>query len=161
MLATYPEVFAGGAVIGGLPYRSANTLMQAMVRMKGYGGPSDRQLGALVRDATAHDAQWPTISVWHGDSDTTVDPSNAEAIVRQWQVLHGVEGPPTFTEEVDGHPRRVWRSSAGREVIEAFRIAGRDTEPARCDGAGTVECAETICSRWGFRRHVTLPASGA
>jgi len=39
MLATYPEVFAGGAIIGGLPYRSAGTLMQAIVRMKGYGSP--------------------------------------------------------------------------------------------------------------------------
>lgn len=123
MLATYPEVFAGGAVIGGLPYRTANTVFQAMARMKGYGGPSDRQLGALVRDATAHSAHWPTISVWHGDRDTIVDPSNAEAIVRQWQALHGVEGPPTLVEEIDGHPRRVWRCPIGRDVIEAFRIA--------------------------------------
>lgn len=123
MLATYPEVFAGGAVIGGLPYRTANTVLQAIVRMKGYGGPSDRQLGALVRDATSHNARWPAISVWHGDRDTTVDPSNAEAIVRQWQALHGAEGPPALTEEIDGHPRRVWRCPAGRDVIEAFRIA--------------------------------------
>ena len=122
MLATYPEVFAGGAVIGGLPYRSAKTVFEAMVRMMGYGGPSDQQLGALVRNATAHNARWPTISVWHGDRDTTVNPSNAEGIVRQWQNLHGVEGPASLTEEIAGHPRRVWRSPDGREVIEAFRI---------------------------------------
>jgi len=122
LLATYPEVFAGGAVIGGLPYRTASTGLQAMMRMMGYGGPSDLQLGALVRDATTHDARWPTISVWHGDRDTTVAPSNADAIVRQWQALHGVEGPPTLTEKIGGHPRSVWRCPAGREVIEAYRI---------------------------------------
>lgn len=48
MLATYPEVFAGGAIIAGLPYRSARILMQAIFRMKGYGGPSDRKLDATI-----------------------------------------------------------------------------------------------------------------
>jgi poly(hydroxyalkanoate) depolymerase family esterase len=66
MLATYPEVFAGGAIIAGLPYRSAGTLTQALFRMKGYGGPSDRKLGALVRGASNFTGPWPTISVWHG-----------------------------------------------------------------------------------------------
>lgn len=122
MLATYPEVFAGGAIIAGLPYRSANTLMQAFARMKGFGGPSDRKLGALVRGASANVENWPTISVWHGTRDHTVAPSNADAIVRQWQVLHHVEGPPTRTEVVDGYPRYVWCDASGREVIEEYRI---------------------------------------
>ncbi|UCI18400.1 PHB depolymerase family esterase [Mesorhizobium sp. B2-1-8] len=33
MLATYPEVFAGGAILAGLPYGSATTLPQAFDRM--------------------------------------------------------------------------------------------------------------------------------
>ena len=122
MLATYPEVFAGGAIIAGLPYRSANTLMQAMFRMKGYGGPSDRRLNALVRGASHFTGPWPTISVWHGDSDTTVDNSNASAIVRQWQNIHKVEGPPTRVEMVDGFPREVWCDPDGRVVIEHYII---------------------------------------
>ncbi|MBL4919294.1 alpha/beta hydrolase family esterase [Szabonella alba] len=122
MLATYPEVFAGGAIIAGLPYRSANTLMQAMFRMNGYGGPSDRRLNALVRGASHFTGPWPTISVWHGDSDTTVDKSNASGIVRQWQKIHKVEGPPTRVEMVDGFPREVWCDPDGREVIEYYII---------------------------------------
>lgn len=122
MLATYPEVFAGGAIIAGLPYRSANTLMQAMFRMNGYGGPSDRRLNALVRGASQFTGPWPTISVWHGDSDTTVDNSNASAIVRQWQKIHKVEGPPTRVEMVDGFPREVWCDPDGRVVIEHYII---------------------------------------
>lgn len=122
MLATYPEVFAGGAIIAGLPYRSANTLMQAMFRMNGYGGPSDRRLNALVRGASHFMGPWPTISVWHGDSDTTVDDSNASAIVRQWQKIHKVEGPPTRVETVDGFPREVWCDPDGRVVIEHYII---------------------------------------
>jgi len=124
MLATYPEVFAGGAIIAGLPYRSAVTLMEALVRMKGYGGPSDSKLDALVRGASTFEGPWPTISVWHGGSDLTVDNANADSIVRQWQKIHKVEGPPTREEEVDGFPRQVWCSADGREVIEKYIIGG-------------------------------------
>ena len=124
MLATYPEVFAGGAIIAGLPYRSAETLMQALVRMKGYGGPSDRKLDALVRDATTFDGPWPTISVWHGGNDSTVNNANADSIVRQWQKIHQVEGPPTRVEEVECFPRQVWCNEDGREVIEEYIITG-------------------------------------
>nr|WP_111298482.1 PHB depolymerase family esterase [Paracoccus saliphilus] len=122
MLATYPEVFAGGAIIAGLPYRSAGNLMEALVRMKGYGGPSDGTLEAFVRDASDFSGRWPTISVWHGGSDNTVDSSNADSIIRQWQNIHNVEGPPTRVEEVDGFPRRVWCDDMGRAVIEEYMI---------------------------------------
>jgi len=124
MLATYPEVFAGGAIIGGLPYRSADSMTQALFRMKGYGGPSDRRLDALVRQASGFTGPWPTISVWHGGGDQTVDSSNAQSIIRQWRNIHEVEGPPTREEEVDGVPRRVWCNASGREVIEEYIIEG-------------------------------------
>ncbi|MEI4263996.1 PHB depolymerase family esterase [Roseovarius sp. D0-M9] len=122
MLATYPEVFAGGAIIAGLPYRSADNLMEAFFRMKGYGSPSDCKLDVLVRGASEFDGPWPTISVWHGDSDQTVDSSNAGSIVGQWQNIHKVEGPPTRVETVDGFPRKVWCDADGREVIEEYII---------------------------------------
>jgi poly(hydroxyalkanoate) depolymerase family esterase len=122
MLATYPEVFAGGAIIAGLPYRSADSTMEAIFRMKGYGIPSDQTLDALVRAASKFAGRWPTISVWHGGSDTTVDSSNADAIVRQWQKIHQVEGPPTRVERVEGFPRQVWCDANGRVVIEEYII---------------------------------------
>lgn len=110
------------AIIAGLPYRSANTLMQAIFRMKGYGSPSDRKLDALVRGASDFNGGWPTISVWHGGRDMTVDRSNADAIVRQWQKIHKVESSPTRVEKVDGYPRKVWCAAGGRVVIEEYII---------------------------------------
>jgi poly(hydroxyalkanoate) depolymerase family esterase len=123
MLATYPEVFAGGAIIAGLPYRSATNLMEAMVRMKGVGSPSDQKLDSLVRGASEFTGRWPTISVWHGGSDTTVDSSNADSIVRQWQEIHKVAAEPTREETVDGFPRKVWCNADGQVVIEEYIIA--------------------------------------
>lgn len=122
MLATYPELFAGGAIIAGLPYRSATNMMEAFVRMKGFGGPSDSKLNTLVRGASKSTGPWPTISIWHGDNDTTVDSSNADSIVRQWQKIHKVEGVPTRVETVDNFPRKIWCNSDGRVVIEEYII---------------------------------------
>jgi poly(hydroxyalkanoate) depolymerase family esterase len=44
MLATYPEVFAGGAIIAGLPYGTASTVPEAFDRMRGHGLPQPDRL---------------------------------------------------------------------------------------------------------------------
>lgn len=123
MLATYPDVFAGGAIIAGLPYGTAGTIPQAFDRMRGHGGPAPRQLEQLVREASPHNGPWPTISVWHGTADVTVSASNAKDIVAQWRGIHAVAAEPGQTRP-DGHLRRAWSDRAGREVIEEYSIIG-------------------------------------
>lgn len=59
MLATYPEAFASGAIIAGLPYGSASTPFQAMRVMAVGSSLTVTALGDLVRDASAHDGPWP------------------------------------------------------------------------------------------------------
>jgi poly(hydroxyalkanoate) depolymerase family esterase len=121
MLATYPELFAGGAIIAGLPYGCAKSVPEAFERMKGKGlGDSD----GFVREATDHSGPWPIVSVWHGSADQTVHPANAEAILRQWRMVHGLDETPTRTDLVDSHPRRVWCDANGRALIEMYSIAG-------------------------------------
>jgi poly(hydroxyalkanoate) depolymerase family esterase len=124
MLATYPEVFAGGAVIAGLPYGVAATVPEAFDRMRGHGLGTEDDLVARVSSASRHSGPWPTLSVWHGSADQTVVPSNAEALLAQWRGLHDLAIAPAHVEVVDGHRRRVWRDHEGREVLEAYTIAG-------------------------------------
>lgn len=127
MLATYPEVFAGGAIIAGLPYGCASTIPAALRRMRGRrGGPTAQQLAARLRDASEYDGPWPTISIWHGSRDRTVDPSNGEAILQQWRTLHNLGQMPTRAHVVDGYPRRVWSDSEGHELLEEYSITGMD-----------------------------------
>lgn len=136
MLATYPEVFAGGAIIAGLPYGTAASVPEAFDRMRAHGGPPAAALGALVTAASRHKGPWPTISVWHGDSDATVSHANSALIVAQWRPIHGVAREPTAVEHVDGHLRRVWRDADGRDAIEEYRIAGiGHGTPLRTSGA--------------------------
>ncbi|RUM05864.1 extracellular catalytic domain type 1 short-chain-length polyhydroxyalkanoate depolymerase [Rhizobium chutanense] len=126
MLATYPEVFAGGAIIAGLPYASAATIPEAFDRMRGHGGPTAGELELLLRNASGRQGRWPTLSVWHGSSDRTVVPSNANAIVEQWRNIHGIDASPSRVENIGPHQRRIWTDAHGTEVIELYTIAGMD-----------------------------------
>jgi poly(hydroxyalkanoate) depolymerase family esterase len=124
MLATYPELFAGGAIIAGVPYGSARSVQQAFDAMfTEQTNPAD-VLGDRVRSASNHPGPWPKISVWHGTADLIVKPSNSEEIIRQWLDVHGLSAVPSTQESIGGHDRRVWTDADGETLIEAFSIAG-------------------------------------
>lgn len=124
MLATYPELFAGGSIIAGLPYGAASSVPQAFERMRGAGHGSDEERAERVRQASSHGGPWPSVSVWHGDADRTVDIANADAVIGQWRSLHGAPAAPGRVDRVDGHQHRVWLGRDGREAVEEYRIAG-------------------------------------
>ena len=122
MLATYPDVFAGGAIIAGLPFGAASNVQQAFETMYQCPARSARTWGDLVRGASPYAGPWPRISVWHGGADATVVPSNAQEIVKQWTDVHGLSAVPSHQAIVDGYPRQVWVNQAGEEVIESYTI---------------------------------------
>ncbi len=123
MLASYPEVFAGGAIIAGLPYGAATTVQQAFESMFQSPSRPAREWGDLVRKASSHRGPWPRVSVWHGNDDKTVIPSNALEILKQWTEVHGLPPSPSVKTRVDGYPREVWINDAGDELIEAYTIS--------------------------------------
>src|SRR5262245_17907469 len=140
MLATYPEVFAGGAIIAGLPYGCASSVEEAFEAMFQERSPSARALGDRVRAASRHHGPWPKVSVWHGSADPMVKPSNAEDIVRQWANVHGLSGGPSHEQTVDGHIRRIWNDASGNAIIEAFSIMGMTHGVPLATGKGDESC---------------------
>ncbi len=122
MLATYPEVFAGGAIIAGVAFGAAAGVPQAFDRMRGQGLPAPAALAAQIRNASPHSGSWPRLSVWQGSADTTVDPANADAIAGAWATVMGVSAPVTTT--LHGQRRMVWRDEHGRDSLESITIAG-------------------------------------
>ena len=142
MLATYPEIFAGGAIIAGLPYGTAANMPQAFDRMRGHGGAEGGALATRVRAASPHHATWPTLSVWHGTADHTVSHANAATIIDQWRPLHGLDREPTWRETIDGYPHRVWCDATGRALIEEYEITGLGHgTPLATHGDGAVGAA--------------------
>lgn len=124
MLAAYPEVFAGGAIIAGLPYGCASTVPEAFDRMRGHGLPSATKLQSQLRKASDHVGAWPVISVWHGIGDNTVVASNSRAIVTQWQGVHGIEPSNAHIDTGERHTITSWRNPEGIVAIEHIAIAG-------------------------------------
>jgi poly(hydroxyalkanoate) depolymerase family esterase len=122
MLATYPDLFAGGAVIAGLPFGIAGNVREALSGMMASPSRPARELGDLVRNASKHKGPWPKLSVWHGSADRTVNPANADEIVKQWLDVHGLPLAPMSAGDVDGYPREVWWNADGETVIESYTI---------------------------------------
>jgi feruloyl esterase len=122
MLATYPDVFAGGGIVAGLPYGAAGNVQQAFESMYQSPARPPRVWGNLVRGASPHAGPWPRVSVWHGGGDATVVPANANEILKQWTDVHGLPGAPSREETVDGYPRQVWCNAARDDLIESYTI---------------------------------------
>lgn len=124
LLAAYPDVFAGGAIVAGLASGAASTLQQALERMaQGVPEPAGA-LSSRVRQASAHQGPWPRVSVWHGTSDAVVAPANADATIAQWLGVHGLAGEPPREQVLDGHARRLWCSASGDPLVEAVSVSG-------------------------------------
>ena len=123
MLATYPEIFAGGAIIAGLPFGAASNMKEATAAMQSAPNRSSRSWGDAVRSASSHRGPWPRISIWHGDADQTVAISNMEAALDQWCDVHQLTSQPRH-EGKKPILRRVWDDARGIPVVEANTVAG-------------------------------------
>jgi poly(hydroxyalkanoate) depolymerase family esterase len=122
MLATYPEVFAAGAVIAGLPFGVADNMREALRGMMQSAPRQATELGDAVRNASRHKGPWPKVSVWHGSGDRTVNPGNADEIVKQWLDVHHLPPAPMSEGTVDGYPRQIWWNADGETVVESYTI---------------------------------------
>ncbi len=163
MLATYPDVFAGGAVVAGLPYGTAHSVPEAFDRMRAHGGPQAAALGELVAQASPHRGPWPLLSVWHGTADATVNAANATLVVEQWRGLHRASRETRQVEQGNDYRHTTWHNGQGRVVIEEFLIDGMGHGtplathgPDACGAAGPfmleagISSTRRIAQFWGI-----------
>ncbi|TMJ14759.1 MAG: PHB depolymerase family esterase [Alphaproteobacteria bacterium] len=141
MLATYPEVFAAGAILAGVAYGCAEGVGEAFECMSGRARGNARALAASVRHASPHKGPWPRVQVWQGSADRTVFPANADSIVLQWTALHGLGAEPDRADSVHGYPRRAWLGADGTPLVEHYTITGMDHGVPLSGGEGAVGAA--------------------
>ena len=129
LLATWPDVFAAGAMAAGVPYRCGTDQQSAFDCMNLSTHPERKKTpaawGDLVRAAyPSWDGPWPRVMIMHGTADYTVHPDAADELVEQWTDVHQVAGAPDDSGKVAGHPRARYLASGGTVVVESWRIDG-------------------------------------
>jgi len=143
MLAAYPEVFAAGAIIAGLPFGVAENVQQAFASMFHGSGKTQEELAELAsRAAPKPLAPWPRISVWHGDADKTVVPANGREVVAQWTALHRLPRTASTIASVKSVRREAWADDTGQELVEAFSIPGLGHGTPIAAGVKPDECGQ-------------------
>jgi poly(hydroxyalkanoate) depolymerase family esterase len=166
MLATYPEIFAGGAVMAGVPYGCATTLTEIVTCMQSTVNKTPAQWGDLVRHASDHQNSWPLVSIWQGTADRVIVPANAQEEMEQWTNVHGLSQTPSATDTVNGFPHQVFKNADGTTVIEVYSITnmghGQTIHPAPGpEGCGSPESffydfgicsAYRMATFWGLQR---------
>lgn len=135
--AAYPELFAGAALIAGLPYGVATGVQDAFAVMAGERSGQAAALGDRVRRSGGQASAWPPVAIWQGQADTVVRPAAGEAVARQWRDVHRVQDRPRRARTPDGREFEVWLSASGEPVVEVHRIAGMGHgTPIKTSGRG-------------------------
>ena len=164
LLATYPDVFAGGAIVAGLPYRCATSQSAAFSCMNPGSDLSPAQWGAKVRAASSWTGPWPIVSIWHGDADYVVRPANLTESLEQWADVHGIDTVADATDTVSGFPHRVYKDAAGNAKVETYVITGMGHGTPVDPGSGETQCGTAgayildvnVCSSYYITRFFGL-----
>lgn len=154
LAATYPELYAGVGVHSGLPYASAHDMASAFAAMQGHALARPPWAGAVEASRIAVPAV-PTI-IFHGDRDTTVAASNANAIAAQVRLSQ--PGGGTLHERVEpgeaggrSYTRTVLADGANPPLVEQWTLhgsghawSGGDSSGSFTDDAGPDASAEMV-----------------
>ncbi|WLS09163.1 PHB depolymerase family esterase [Shinella sumterensis] len=124
MLANYPDVFAGGAIIAGLPFGAARDATRAFDAMAQAPDHTPRAWADLVRLVSPRMPHKPAISVWHGTADETVALSNGRALVEQWRDLYRLPKDAFVEKRLKGRRTRIWPDKDGKPLVTFHEIDG-------------------------------------
>ncbi|MBA2947564.1 extracellular catalytic domain type 1 short-chain-length polyhydroxyalkanoate depolymerase [Streptomyces himalayensis] len=141
MMAAYPEKFAAGGVVAGLPYGCAQAAGSPYVCMYVGATQTAQQWGDRVRAARpGYTGPWPTLTVFQGTADYTVKPVNMTDLMKQWTNVHGADQTADVSDTVGGYPHQVFRDPAGNAVVETYSITGMGHGQPVDPGSGAEQC---------------------
>ncbi|MFF5760799.1 PHB depolymerase family esterase [Streptomyces longwoodensis] len=141
MMAAYPDRFAAGGVVAGLPYGCAQAAGSPYVCMYVGATQTPRQWGDRVRAADpGHPGPWPRLTVFQGTADYTVKPVNMTDLVGQWTDVQGADRTADVSDTVGGYPHQVYRAPSGAVAVETYSITGMGHGQPVDPGSGPTQC---------------------
>jgi poly(hydroxyalkanoate) depolymerase family esterase len=175
MLAAYPDVFAGGAVMSGIAYGCGTDQVSGTLCLSQNKGYTAQKWGDLVRAAyPGYSGPRPRVAIWQGTSDYTVYPFNADQLRDQWTNVWGISQTPSSTSSLSGGTTlKEYDDSSGKAAVKTYSISGMAHGLPVSPGSATEQCGSTgqyylstICSSyyvattWGLDGGVTPPPNG-
>lgn len=173
MLATYPDVFAGGAVNAGGPYGCASNVSQAFTCMDPGVTKTPTAWGDAVRNAfPGYTGARPRVSIWHGTSDGTVKVMNLTEAMKQWTDVHGIDQTADTSETVAGFPHKVYRNASGQALVETYELTNMGHAVAvdpqltlpggssPCGSTGTYFADVNLCATYAQAQFYGLTGGG-
>ncbi|TCL70327.1 PHB depolymerase family esterase [Rhizobium sp. BK251] len=164
LLACYPELFAAGSIVAGLPFGAARDAMTALSVMKNGASREPDEWAALARQAGPEEVdRYPAVSIWHGTVDHIVSVENARASAAQWTRLKGLSLREGKEQRMEGGTRTEWRDAEGRVAVALYLLDGFDhglpvSPPARPAAndidrfmtPSTLPAPEELVRAWGL-----------
>jgi len=98
MCACYPDIFAAGAEMSGLPYGCATSSTGASLACLGEVSNTPQVWGNYARAQNpGYTGNWPRMAIFQGSADETVNIENSTEMIKQWTNLHGISQTPGYT----------------------------------------------------------------
>lgn len=129
MMAVYPEVFDKGGVIGGGPYKAAESVLKAGPSMLGAVSKSPENWGDLIREQNKnYKGTYPELAVFHGNLDPVVNINNANQIIKQWVNIHQTDyEEDDYYAEFDNNKAvelTIYKNSKNKDVVQYYKVSG-------------------------------------
>ena len=123
LLGAYPDVFAAGSVLAGVPFgcwTAADGWTSACA--EGSTVKSAAQWGDLVRGAySGYTGSRPRVQLFHGTADTTLNYKNLAEEIKQWTNVLSLSDTPSSTEQStpkSGWTRTTYKNTAGVVALQ-------------------------------------------
>lgn len=122
MLANYPALFTGGAVVAGIPFPCADGLITGISCMRNGPSQTGDELVTLINKLNPQQSIWPKLSVWTGEKDNIVNPLNASMLAQQWANLSALESKSIINKK-SGYTITRWKNSAKEVRVELVEVS--------------------------------------
>jgi poly(hydroxyalkanoate) depolymerase family esterase len=118
LMASYPEVIKGGALVSGVSYGCAalDSQQSFMCMFMGASNNGD-ELARFVRRASEnYKGDYPSVTLIHGTRDNLVSPKNVASSLSQWTSVHETDDQADSTRKV-GKDLTLEEYKAGSRIV--------------------------------------------
>ncbi|KAJ3036704.1 hypothetical protein HDV00_002464 [Rhizophlyctis rosea] len=128
LIGAYPDVFAAGASMAGVPFGCFATTDPGLWNSECASGNithTGKQWADMVKRAyPAYRGQYPRIQLWHGTDDEILNYQNHLEALKEWTTILGVQNVKPKVDAPEGNWTRSQYTKNGVVEVEAYSLKG-------------------------------------